>query len=539
MARRDYLRNLNSPQHTPHSEPLPGREDEMVLNSTGGFVFPVTDWVRLERFLVLGAAGGSFYASERKLARENADVVERCLKANGERTVNTIVAISQSGRAPSNDEALFALAVAISKGDVTTRRYAAAVLPQVARTGTHLFHFVDYAQSMRDWGRILKWAVRNWYDSQDVDKVAFQAVKYVARDGWSHRDLLNQSSPVVEGDVLRNSLYDYIARKDGDGLDGRRKYPQWVYLAEEAKTAGEKRLVEMIHEHRLPMEVIPSEKRTNAVYAAMIGAGGMTWLVRNLGTLTARGILKPLSPELTQVSERLTNQVALQKARVHPISILKALQVYQNGHGERGRQTWMPVSEVTDALDEAFHRAFGAVEPAGKRFLLALDVSGSMKYNHVAGMAGMECRAASAAMALVTHRTEPTTHVMGFSHDFVAINIGARDRLDTVIGKITGLPFADTRIATPMEWALREKIGVDVFVIYTDGEINAGPHPSAALQAYRDQMGIPAKLVVVDFYSNGHSIADPKDAGSMNVIGFDTTAPMVISDFAKQGFGAE
>jgi len=539
MARNDYLRNLNSPQHTPHSEPLPGRDSEMVLNSTGGFVFPVTDWVRLERFLVLGAAGGSFYASERKLARENADVVERCLNTDGERVVDTIVTISEAGRAPSNDEALFALAVAITKGDPATRKYAAKMLPRVARIATHLFHFVDYAQSMRGWGRVLKWAVRNWYDSQDVNKIAFQAVKYVSRDGWSHRDLLNQSSPVVDGDTLRSSLYDYMARKDGAGLDGRRKYPQWVHLAEEAKTANEKRLVEMVHDHRLPMEVIPSERRTNAVYAAMIEAGGMTWLVRNLGTLTARGILKPLSPELTQVQERLTNQVALQKARVHPISILKALQVYQNGHGEKGGQTWLPSPKVIDALDRAFYVSFDAVEPAGKRFLLALDISGSMTYNRVAGMAGMECRGASAAMALVTHRTEPTTHVMGFSHDFVAIDIGASDRLDTVIRKITSRKFGETRIATPMEWALREKIDVDVFVIYTDGEINAGPHPSAALDAYRQGMGIGAKLVVCDMYSNGHSIADPKDAGSINIIGFDTTAPMVISDFAKQGGGGE
>ncbi len=37
----------------PQSEPIPGREHEMVLNSNAGYVFPVSDWTRLERFLIL------------------------------------------------------------------------------------------------------------------------------------------------------------------------------------------------------------------------------------------------------------------------------------------------------------------------------------------------------------------------------------------------------------------------------------------------------------------------------------------------------
>lgn len=45
-------------------------------------------------------------------------------------------------------------------------------------------------------------------------------------------------------------------------------------------------------------------------------------------------------------------------------------------------------------------------------------------------------------------------------------------------------------------------------------------------------MGIPVKLVVVGMVANGFSIADPNDAGMMDVVGFDTATPMLISDFA-------
>ena len=53
-----------------------------------------------------------------------------------------------------------------------------------------------------------------------------------------------------------------------------------------------------------------------------------------------------------------------------------------------------------------------------------------------------------------------------------------------------------------------------------------------ALQHYRQKMGIPAKLIVQAFVANHFSIADPSDAGMLDVIGFDTAVPSLIRDFA-------
>ena len=57
-------------------------------------------------------------------------------------------------------------------------------------------------------------------------------------------------------------------------------------------------------------------------------------------------------------------------------------------------------------------------------------------------------------------------------------------------------------------------------------------HPAQALREYRERMGIPARLVVVGMASNGFSIADPADAGMLDVVGFDAAVPQVIADFA-------
>jgi 60 kDa SS-A/Ro ribonucleoprotein len=46
-------------------------------------------------------------------------------------------------------------------------------------------------------------------------------------------------------------------------------------------------------------------------------------------------------------------------------------------------------------------------------------------------------------------------------------------------------------------------------------------------------MGIPAQLVVVGMVANRFTIADPDDAGMLDVVGMDTATPQVITDFAR------
>ena len=59
-------------RRVPQWVPLPGQ----VVNSAGGHAWAVDVWTRLRRFLVLGSEGGSYYATESTLTRENARAVE-------------------------------------------------------------------------------------------------------------------------------------------------------------------------------------------------------------------------------------------------------------------------------------------------------------------------------------------------------------------------------------------------------------------------------------------------------------------------------
>jgi 60 kDa SS-A/Ro ribonucleoprotein len=260
----------------------------------------------------------------------------------------------------------------------------------------------------------------------------------------------------------------------------------------------------------------------------------MTACIRNLATMTRLGLLTDGASATSRVVERLHDAAWLRRARVHPIAVLAALETYRRGRGARGNGTWNPVRAILEALDDAFYLAFHAVDPSGARMLVGLDVSGSMSGGDVAGVAGLTPRVAAAAMAMTHLRGERNVRTMAFSDRFVELSCAREDRLERVIEFTNGLPFERTDCALPMLYALERRLEIDTFVVYTDNETWAGSiHPDEALRRYRERSGIPAKLVVVGMTSTGFTIADPNDAGMLDVVGFDAAAPSVIAEFAR------
>lgn len=90
-----------------------------------------------------------------------------------------------------------------------------------------------------------------------------------------------------------------------------------------------------------------------------------------------------------------------------------------------------------------------------------------------------------------------------------------------------------TDCAQPMLYAKQKKLPVDVFIVYTDCETWTGKiHPSQALTQYRKAMGIDARLIVCAMTANEFTLADPNDAGMLDMAGFDSAAPEIIRTFA-------
>jgi 60 kDa SS-A/Ro ribonucleoprotein len=536
----DALTAINT-RRTPQSEPANERQ---IPNAAGGYGFKIADDTRVHRFLTIGVDGGTYYTSERDLTKANAEVILKAARERGTWLVEQIVTVSTAGRAPRQNPAIFALAAASALSDDEGRKAALDALPAVCRTGTHLFLFARYIEQFRGWGRGLRRAVASWYTEKDVDDVAYQAVKYRQREGWSHRDLLRLAHPVTEQED-RRALFSWIASEHCKDYiaNSEAPVPDLVFAFTRAQSADVSELLVLIEENPLSWEMLPDVALTEPkVWRALIAKGmPQTALIRQLPRLTRLGVLD--GETRTTVVNQLTNPDRLRKARVHPVNVLVALRTYSSGRSVRGESEWTPDRRVVDALDAAFYATFQTIEPAGKRTLLALDVSGSMT-SPASGLP-ISCREVTAALALVTMATEPDVDVVGFTsatRDFYSMRnaaiselaISPRQRLDDAIRAVSNLPFGGTDCALPMVWAAQNKQEYDTIVVMTDSETWHGSiHPHQALEEYRQRLGIPTRLVVVGMTATDISIADPQDPGSLDIAGMDSAVPNLIADFSR------
>lgn len=523
-----YALHLN-PQVTPPTQPILGKDQ--IQNNTGGFVFEISPLAQLKRFLIIGNEQGTYYEKPQAMTVKNAQNVVLCLQSEGKASVDMIVDVSTRGIAPKNDAAIFALALATKYGDLFTRRYAWDNLYNVCRTGTHLFQFREVYKILGGGtGRCAQRALTNWYLRKTPDELAYQLLKYRQRSSWTHRDIFR----LVKPNNVPEDKQDIVS-----WVVGKNTNPQhpMVKAFEEAKTLSTNELVAHIKTYGLTREMLPSEQLSKPeILAAMLPNTKLESLIRNLGNLGKAKLLLPMSEVENYVVARLTDQVALKRARMHPIKLLLAMKTYAQGHGQRGSGEWLVCPRIVDALEQAFYSSFTYAEGIGnKRTLIGLDVSGSMGYTAVSStLNNLSCREAAMALCMSLVKSEQHTYVNGFANTFIPIAVSAQSRLKDACQLVTDIPFGSTDCSLPMLHALEHKIPVDVFVVFTDNEVNCGKmHPSQALKKYRAASGINSKLVVCTMTATNFTIADPSDIGMLDIPGLSADIPAVIREFSN------
>jgi 60 kDa SS-A/Ro ribonucleoprotein len=569
MTYSEHIANRKTPQ-------MEKARADQVENSAGGFVFAVDDWTRLDRFLIIGNEEGTFYASERKLTVESYDTITKLLSEDGKKVVDRIVEISDSGRAPNNNAAVFALAVCSVSGDIETRTYVNKVMPKVCRFSTDFYTWINIVNELKSGRKShgLKRAIGRWYGSKTPKSLAYQVCKYPSRsvDGssttkgkkWSHRDCLRISRPGKDRKTKSGKtdkalsiptdkhglIYRYAVRgiddEDGISVNTLNSWKddddlRYIYGHEMAKMSkNSKELSQLIKTYNLTRESVPPGLMNKEVWQALLPGIPTKALIRNLGQMTSQEVFKPLSDETILAVDKITDEEVLKNSRIHPMNIILALRTYQSGHGRRTE--WTPVPAICDALEKAFYASFKYVEPTGKKILIAVDVSGSMTIPSK-GAPNITAREAAAVMAMVLARTEKNHHMVAFSSKggiwgssdnnlIVPFPITSQDSLKTVIETTGSIGMGWTDCSLPMMYAIENEIDVDAFVILTDNETWSGPvHPFEAMKQYREKFNQNAKLASLAFEGTKFTVADPSDAGMIDVIGLDSSVPAILSDF--------
>ncbi len=520
------------PKATPQTQPIPGREAEMIQGRSSGYGFDAGQWAQLRRCLLMGTANGSFYADKRELTDEFADIVLACVEQNPQRVAEAI-AYASDGHAINNSAPIFAL-VLLSMGDQPEAKACfAEIFPQVIRTGSHFYEWLSYTKGLRGFGKVVRECGKAWLSNADAKRLAYQLLKYQQRHGFTHRDALRLFHPKPTS-ADHQALYHWVSK--GELPSGHLpEAMQQISWYERVKRKPQL-TCEAISKGRLTHEMIApigqmDQQAWNLLFRQMpLGA-----LLRNLGSLTQIGVLQThKSKQLKHVEKLLTNRELLRKARIHPMDVLKALKTYQSG-GKLGRssKTWVPISRICDILDRTLELSFEVAAPTGKTFLHAVDISGSMSYYSV-GSIGLTCCEIAATMALATAKAEQNYAIRGFSTQFKDLGITAKDSFASAMGKAQSSNFGGTDASVAYDWAIKQRFYADVFVFWTDCESWAGRrHPSQALKDYRQKVNPKAKAVYVTLVPNRQSLVDPRDRNSWDFHGFDPAAPRAIQMIAQ------
>ncbi len=526
-----YLRGLRGKAAQPvfHETPL------VPTHNPGGMAHVADDWTRLDRFLVIGSSNGTFYVGEEQHVLENLDVVRTCLAIDGPRLVSRIVEISESGRSPKQDPAITAFALASVEGDVQTKRLVYENFGRVLRIPTHQMHFAAYREAIGGgWGAGLRRAYGRLFNEATPRDLAYDAVKYQSREGWALWDLLRLSRPTPI-DPAHDALFQFIKNGTiGEAIPA--DVAEFLTAVSQVKLLAEKpsEAANLISVHRIPREAIPTELlRHPAIWDALLPSMGITALLRNLGNLSKCELLENGSEAERFVVAKIQDRQVLQKGRVHPISVLSALKIYEQGKGDRGSGTWTAARRVVSALNESFYNCYSNVESTGKRIRVALDTSASMTHSGVLGMPYLTPRELEAALALVLLNSEKEVDLLGFS-DFI-VDLNDKIRPSTTIQEamriIGSFTPRNTFCSLPIKDAISNHRDFDAFISMTDSETSDSAGVSGFLKEYRHQVGHRVTHSIFAFTATSVTIGDPNDPDVLNVAGFDAAVPKLLVDF--------
>jgi 60 kDa SS-A/Ro ribonucleoprotein len=578
---RDALAGAGGqPRLTPQTEPIPGREADMVRNDAGGYGFQAREWDQLDQFLVLGVTGGTYYIGQDAHMERNLDLLNSCIREDGPRVVKAALEVNTAvpACAPKPNPQIFALASVFVYGDAEAKTHARHVAPLMLRTTDHRSMFTGYYKALHGktlpgggrgirYGKSFVRALKAVFTETPLDDLSWQILKAQQRktpqgEKMAVADMLRIAHPTPDSEA-RNALFGWVTGKVSDA-EARVKVPALDrYLTAKAvKTPAE--AVQVVKELRVPWEFLPDEVLGYPeVWEHLVSTIGTRAVMRNLKRMTMNGAIQPFGSVASGVAiGRLKQADAVAKARIHPMEAWLAQRTYASGQSvrtdARGRvvgepTVWTPNPDVVDALTATFNAGFDVPLATGKRIIQAVDASGSMSYQQAmanGSQIGSVYQAAN-TMAMIVAKSEPNVvtidfdwigyrglgHLEGGVFDGKTGVYPSRVKPSTQLHEIAEWQpvGGGTDLSLPFQWAILNKVVCDAFVIYSDEETWAGQgHAQQWLERYRAEVNPGVKVVVATMTPNAYSVFDTRgDAGVLQIAGLDASLPQVIAAFVQ------
>ena len=530
----------------------------MTLNSCGKQVYIVSEWDFLRRFLMLGAENGTYYISEKDLTNQHLSSLEKLI-SNTENHSKLVDIINEHiDQIYKKDYLIYLMArCCAQKSSPDFRKQVYDLLPKVCTIPTNLFMFIEFYESSNKklhnstgWNNLHKTIISKWYNDKDPANLIYLVTKYKNRNKWTNADVLRLCH-VKKPNTTHDQIYKYVTKgftaytlktdKNPDILTYITAYEKLKTIIDPTDPAASALAIDLIKTHHFVREHVPTCLLNNAdIWNELAQNMPMVAMLRNINKMTTLGLFSTYPETLNKLVDRLTSEESIQKSKVHPLQILISLKMYSSGRGMKGDLKWSPISKLTAALNVAFKLAFKNTESTGKRYLLALDVSGSMTGETVSGIDCMMASEVACGLAMIFASVEKECDIMAFSNKFCKLDLDPNDSLENNLQRTYHPNFGSTDCSLPMTWSMQNNKKYDAMIVFTDSETNCNSMtPSQALQQYRRQSGIYCKLIVVAFAANSFTLADPEDPfGMLDIAGFSADTPNIIKNFVNYQYAA-
>jgi len=517
---------------------------DMVKTNQGGMAHKISKLEFFKRFLFIGS-NENYYVSGEKNTKVVFKGMQKLLdEGAGPDMISLMVDISSKGTAPSLEPMLCSLAYIMQRGDTNSKSLARQNFSSIIRTGSHLMSLVDYLKMFGGISSSQKKTIASWYKDKSADNIAYQALKYRNRSGWTHKDILRQihvnPKELQEG---TDEVISWIVKGWSEiGPDVPEK-PElakiWAY--EKAKNADVNELIRLIEKFNLSWEMIPNEHLKDAnVLRTLAKNMPMNATIRYLNRFTVAGLTDDREFN-NMICSRLRDETQVMKSRIHPLNVYVSLRTYSEGVGQNLK--WSPDRKIVSALEDCMEMSFKALQPTGKKIAVGLDVSASMG-GKIEKVTAYEAEAFM-SKGFVSADGPKNIDSFMFSTTLTPYDSSNyRKPVSSIVDDFRKQNFGGTLPQLVLQKATKDKTFYDSFVFYTDNEVggigrwNSPTNVTVweAFKEYRTKVNPKAKLVVHAFALNKFNIGDENDPSVLCICGLDSSAPAITQSFISDEF---
>jgi len=448
--------------------------------------------------LVTNTFGNTFYADQQKLLMEAEALHREMAQSNAQFMAKALVYARNEGY--MRLQPLFGLAILSAyRPDLFAK-----IFLKVVRIPSDLSDFLTILKGMGrgEGGRAVKRQVNRFLSGVSE----YWAIKYNGRGrGYSLGDAIATAHP-KPADLKQQALFRYLRGQEAN----LSLLPQVEALEHLQRAATEAEQLHWIETGKLPHEVVTGAvKPTKAVWEALTNQMPTFALLRHLNALERTGVFESRY-NLETVAARLTDQRALQKAKILPFRFAKAF-----------RQVQHPV--LRDALRDAVEYTFGNLPELEDRTAIFLDISGSMD--------GEYLQIGSVFALALYKKTQGNTLFWLFDTEVEDARPSRRDSILSQADRIHARGGTDT--GAPVRKLLAERHKVDQIIIITDEQQNSGSPFYEALLRYRAKVNLSVKAFIIDIAPYRSAMVPPQDPGTFYIYGWSDTVLSYIAQTAK------